>query len=156
MVSIIEHDISDTKQLEHSLTQTTKSNPHASGFLHVKNMKASGSATTAHWVNQELAKDGNGSISGVLKLKRSDAKEGSKNPGGRQKRKTEAAIKVKAHSSTFAHYSVQEYPVPKYVHCNQEQTSYENVGCGEDSFRSIDPVIDQAAGLLLSLSRTPA
>jgi hypothetical protein len=149
MVSIIEHDISQL----HSLTQTTKSNPHASGFLHVKNMKASGSATTAHWVNQELAKDGNGSISGVLKLKRNDAKEASKKPEARQKRKTEAAIKVKAHSSTN---SVQEYPVPKYVHCDQEQTSYENVGWGEDSFRSIDPVIDQAAGLLLSLSRTPA
>ncbi|KAL7538112.1 hypothetical protein ACHAXR_008295 [Thalassiosira sp. AJA248-18] len=154
------------------------------GFLHVRSFSASGSATTALWVNQELADNGSDCISSVLKLKRVEPNESSKTPEGRRVRKNEAASSVEVEglgallsgysdnvnwptTSEMMKPSTSDCPVPKVVHFQHEppplpstysKTSPHHdlaapvVFAGHDN--SNDPVIDHAAGLLLSLSRT--
>ncbi len=64
------------------------------GFVHVRSFSATGSTTTALWVNQDLAKRGTRSISSVLMLKRVEPSESSKTAEGRRVRKEEAANTV--------------------------------------------------------------
>mmetsp|Transcript_23468 Transcript_23468/g.34902 ORF Transcript_23468/g.34902 Transcript_23468/m.34902 type:complete len:382 (+) Transcript_23468:179-1324(+) len=64
------------------------------GFVHVRSFSATGSTTTALWVNQDLAKRGTKSISSVLMLKRVEPSESSKTAEGRRVRKEEAASTV--------------------------------------------------------------
>ncbi len=64
------------------------------GFVHVRSFSATGSTTTALWVNQDLAKRGTSSISSVLMLKRVEPSESSKTAEGRRVRKEEAASTV--------------------------------------------------------------
>lgn len=64
------------------------------GFVHVRSFSATGSTTTALWVNQDLAKRGTNSIASVLMLKRVEPTESSKTAEGRRVRKEEAASTV--------------------------------------------------------------
>lgn len=64
------------------------------GFVHVRSFSATGTTTTALWVNQELAKQGAKSISSVLLLKRVEPAEVFKTAEGRRVRKEEAAHTV--------------------------------------------------------------
>lgn len=64
------------------------------GFVHVRSFSATGSTTTALWVNQDLAKRGTDSIASVLMLKRVEPSESSKTAEGRRVRKEEAASTV--------------------------------------------------------------
>ena len=64
------------------------------GFVHVRSFSATGSTTTALWVNQDLAKRGTSSIASVLMLKRVEPSESSKTAEGRRFRKEEAASTV--------------------------------------------------------------
>lgn len=64
------------------------------GFVHVRSFSATGTTTTALWVNQDLAKRGTKSISSVLMLKRVEPSESSKTAEGRRVRKEEAASTV--------------------------------------------------------------
>mmetsp|Transcript_22261 Transcript_22261/g.27293 ORF Transcript_22261/g.27293 Transcript_22261/m.27293 type:complete len:371 (+) Transcript_22261:160-1272(+) len=64
------------------------------GFVHVRSFSATGSTTTALWVNQDLARRGTKSISSVLMLKRVEPSESSKTAEGRRVRKEEAANTV--------------------------------------------------------------
>ena len=64
------------------------------GFVHVRSFSATGSTTTALWVNQDLAKRGTNSIASVLMLKRVEPSESSKTAEGRRVRKEEAASTV--------------------------------------------------------------
>ena len=161
-------------------------NSQRTGFLHVRSFSASGSTTTALWVNQELANHGSDCISSVLKLKRVDPPEKSKTPEGRRVRKTEAAssVEVGGLGELIASYSgdvassfslkPSGCPVPKLVHFQHQPSTptIPKMSCFDhaaspvtppktrndsfDSFssqeESIDPVVDHAAGLLLSLS----
>lgn len=65
------------------------------GFVHVRSFSATGSTTTALWVNQELAKTGSNSISSILQLKRIEPSDISRTAEGRRIRKEEAANTVK-------------------------------------------------------------
>lgn len=138
----------------------------------MRSFSASGSATTALWVNQALADNGSDSISSVLKLRRVEPHESSKTPAGRRERKNEAAssVEVEGLGVLLAGYSdvgVRDNApngcsVPKIVHCQQEpsKTSYEyatHVTLSNDEVNlsprgSNDPFIDHAAGLLIALS----
>jgi hypothetical protein len=64
------------------------------GFVHVRSFSATGTTTTALWVNQELAKYGSQSISSVLMLKRVEPSESAKTAEGRRVRKEEAVSTV--------------------------------------------------------------
>lgn len=67
------------------------------GFVHVRSFSTTGQATTALWVNQDLAKRSGGdsaSISSVLLLKRVDPSPEAKTAEGRRVRKEEAAHTV--------------------------------------------------------------
>ena len=64
------------------------------GFVHVRSFSATGSTTTALWVNQDLAKRGTKCISSVLMLKRVDPCESAKTAEGRRVRKEEAVSTV--------------------------------------------------------------
>lgn len=64
------------------------------GFVHVRSFSATGSTTTALWVNQDLAKHGSKSISSVLMLRRVEPSESSKTAEGRRVRKEEAVSTV--------------------------------------------------------------
>mmetsp|Transcript_26140 Transcript_26140/g.58102 ORF Transcript_26140/g.58102 Transcript_26140/m.58102 type:complete len:419 (-) Transcript_26140:293-1549(-) len=64
------------------------------GFVHVRSFSATGSSTTALWVNQELAKTGSDSISSVLQLKRVEPTDAARTAEGRRVRKEEAASTV--------------------------------------------------------------
>jgi hypothetical protein len=64
------------------------------GFVHVRSFSATGSTTTALWVNQDLANRGTKSISSVLMLKRVEPSESSKTAEGRRVRKEAAASTV--------------------------------------------------------------
>lgn len=64
------------------------------GFVHVRSFSATGTTTTALWVNQDLAKRGTKNISSVLMLKRVEPSESSKTAEGRRVRKEEAASTV--------------------------------------------------------------
>lgn len=64
------------------------------GFVHVRSFSATGSTTTALWVNQDLAKRGTKCISSVLMLKRVDPCESAKTAEGRRVRKEEAVNTV--------------------------------------------------------------
>jgi len=65
------------------------------GFVHVRSFSTTGQATTALWVNQDLAKrKGCENISSVLLLKRVDPCPESKTAEGRRVRKEEAAHTV--------------------------------------------------------------
>lgn len=64
------------------------------GFVHVRSFSATGSTTTALWVNQDLAKRGTKSISSVLMLKRVEPSDASKTAEGRRVRKEAAASTV--------------------------------------------------------------
>jgi hypothetical protein len=58
------------------------------GFVHVRSFSATGSSTTALWINQALAEDeANDDISAVLKLKRVEPTETAKTVEGRRQRK---------------------------------------------------------------------
>jgi hypothetical protein len=58
------------------------------GFVHVRSFSATGSSTTALWINQELAQDEtNDDISAVLKLRRVEPNETAKTVEGRRHRK---------------------------------------------------------------------
>jgi len=92
---------------------------------------ASGSATTALWVNQYLANHGSDSILSVLKLRRVEPNETSKTPQGRRERKYEATTSVEVDDLVG----------------NVVNKEGRNVTAQEQN----DPFIDQAAGLLLSL-----
>lgn len=144
------------------------------GFLHVRSFSASGSATTALWVNQALADHGNDSISSVLKLKRVEPNETSKTPEGRRERKSSAACSVEVEGLNVLLHGYNNVAdtksatnVPKFVHCRQEsslmyhsKTTFERTAPvtqpkKEHSFSQVginDPLVDHAAGLLLSLS----
>jgi len=64
------------------------------GFVHVRSFSATGSTTTALWVNQDLAKRGTDSISSVLMLKRMEPCESTKTAEGRRIRKEKAVSTV--------------------------------------------------------------
>ena len=67
------------------------------GFVHVRSFSTTGQATTALWVNQDLAKRSgaaSGKISSVLLLKRVDPCPEAKTAEGRRVRKEEAAHTV--------------------------------------------------------------
>eukprot|EP00978_Attheya_sp_CCMP212_P002171 scaffold4463_cov51-Attheya_sp.AAC.14 len=64
------------------------------GFVHVRSFSATGSSTTALWVNRDLAKRGTGSISSVLMLKRIEPCDSAKTAEGRRVRKEEAVSTV--------------------------------------------------------------
>ena len=151
----------------------------------MRSFSASGSSTTALWVNQELANHGSDCISSVLKLKRVEPPESSKTPEGRRVRKNEAAssVEVGGLGELIACYSdvstinmkPSGCPLPKLVHFQHQPSTptASKTPCFDyavapvtppkmrndsfDSFssqeESIDPVVDHAAGLLLSLSR---
>ena len=97
------------------------------GFLHVRSFSSSSSATTALWVNQELADHGSDSISSVLKLKRVEPNEFSKTPEGRRELKKMAARSVEVEGlgrmiTEYTELSDKEpsgCPVPEFVHCQQ-------------------------------------
>jgi hypothetical protein len=58
------------------------------GFVHVRSFSATGSSTTALWINQNLAQDeANDDISAVLKLRRVEPNETAKTVEGRRQRK---------------------------------------------------------------------
>jgi hypothetical protein len=58
------------------------------GFVHVRSFSATGSSTTALWINQELAQNEvNDDISAVLKLRRVEPCETAKTVEGRRQRK---------------------------------------------------------------------
>mmetsp|Transcript_7363 Transcript_7363/g.16696 ORF Transcript_7363/g.16696 Transcript_7363/m.16696 type:complete len:268 (-) Transcript_7363:82-885(-) len=148
------------------------------GFLHVRSFSATSSAaeTTALWVNQELADRGSDSISSVLKLKRVEPNEASKTPEGRRVRKNEAASSVEVNGlgvlldsyNRVADNESSSCPIPKVVHCQQEQFKTYDKHChvapatpfkNEDTSSPLernDPFIGHAAGLLLSLSHAAA
>jgi hypothetical protein len=100
------------------------------GFVHVRSFAASGTTTTALWVNQELADTGDDTITSVLRLKRVEPNEASKTPEGRRVRKNEAACSVEVdeivgkthHVSPIPNQSVKVSPtVPTMVHCRYGQ-----------------------------------
>eukprot|EP00550_Attheya_septentrionalis_P005311 CAMPEP_0198291574 /NCGR_PEP_ID=MMETSP1449-20131203/9052_1 /TAXON_ID=420275 /ORGANISM="Attheya septentrionalis, Strain CCMP2084" /LENGTH=355 /DNA_ID=CAMNT_0043990233 /DNA_START=331 /DNA_END=1398 /DNA_ORIENTATION=+ len=64
------------------------------GFVHVRSFSATGSSTTALWVNRDLATRGTGSISSVLMLKRIEPCDSAKTAEGRRVRKEEAVSTV--------------------------------------------------------------
>lgn len=106
---------------------------------------ASGSATTALWVNQYLANHGSDSISSVLKLRRVEPNEMSKTPQGRRERKYEATTSVEVDDL-----------VGKVVNCEQGTLHSFNKEENFTAQEQNDPFIDQAAGLLLSLGHKVA
>ncbi|KAG7354225.1 HSF-type DNA-binding protein [Nitzschia inconspicua] len=58
------------------------------GFVHVRSFSATGSSTTALWINQHLAEnEANDDISAVLKLRRVEPNETTKTVEGRRQRK---------------------------------------------------------------------
>jgi hypothetical protein len=58
------------------------------GFVHVRSFSATGTSTTALWINQGLAQDeANDDISAVLKLRRVEPNETAKTVEGRRQRK---------------------------------------------------------------------
>eukprot|EP00581_Thalassiosira_minuscula_P000337 CAMPEP_0183739732 /NCGR_PEP_ID=MMETSP0737-20130205/57816_1 /TAXON_ID=385413 /ORGANISM="Thalassiosira miniscula, Strain CCMP1093" /LENGTH=264 /DNA_ID=CAMNT_0025974599 /DNA_START=73 /DNA_END=867 /DNA_ORIENTATION=- len=139
------------------------------GFLHVRSFSASSSATTALWVNQELANNGSDSISSVLRLKRVEPPgEASKTPEGRRERKNSACSSVEVQGLgglvVNSHNNIAgvkpSCPVPKIVLCQQaissETSSYENALPSVTLPKKTDETIDQAAGLLLALSHAAA
>ena len=135
------------------------------GFLHVRSFAAPGDSTTALWVNQELANGGDDSIGSVLKLKRVEPNDSTKTPKERRERKNSAASAAEAGGlgtllpgfasnvsislpSTSGHYQAPPAPVTPTL----EKESYD-----ASQFGGVyDPMIDQAAGLLLSLSHARA
>ncbi|KAL9180787.1 hypothetical protein ACHAXT_011240 [Thalassiosira profunda] len=133
------------------------------GFLHVRSFAAPGDSTTALWVNQELANGGDDSISSVLKLKRVEPNDSSKTPKERRERKNSAANAAEAGglgtllpgyttnvSISLPCTSFQAPPAP--VTPTLEKETYD-----ASQFGGVyDPMIDQAAGLLLSLSHARA
>jgi hypothetical protein len=60
------------------------------GFVHVRSFSSTGSATTALWVNRDLARIGSDDVSSVLLLKRVEPCEGFKTAEGRRVRKEQA------------------------------------------------------------------
>jgi hypothetical protein len=142
----------DVSELLHLLLSPVSQN---SGFIHLRSFGASGTASTALWVNQYLADHGSDSISSVLRLRRVEPSELSKTPQGRRERKLEATSSVEVDDVGG-----------KVFNCEQESSkaySYDDAPSGssneEETFSSQeqnDPFIDQAAGLLISLGHTVA
>eukprot|EP00934_Nitzschia_sp_Nitz4_P006111 Nitzschia sp. Nitz4//scaffold13_size275219//186704//188167//NITZ4_000892-RA/size275219-snap-gene-0.57-mRNA-1//-1//CDS//3329536068//6101//frame0 len=64
------------------------------GFVHVRSFSATGSMTTALWVNRDLAQTGTDDISSVLQLKRVELCDDAKTVEGRRHRKEEALTTV--------------------------------------------------------------
>ncbi len=118
------------------------------GFVHTRSFSATGSTTTALWVNQDLAKRGSSSISSVLMLKRVEPCEAAKTAEGRRIRKEEAAktvedigvsthalqleqIRQLARKDMESNYDDSNSippleitpPIPSYVHCEEESDS---------------------------------
>lgn len=61
------------------------------GFVHVRSLSATGSTTTALWINQDLARDeANEDVAAVLKLHRVEPNDAGKTVEGRRKRKEKA------------------------------------------------------------------
>lgn len=129
------------------------------GFVHVRSFSATGSTTTALWVNQDLAKRGTKSISSVLMLKRVEPSESSKTAEGRRVRKEEAASTVEdigintrtIQLEQIRHLAVkgieqkEEYennriistspvvPIPAIVNCQVSQTGTESTASNSSS-----------------------
>lgn len=64
------------------------------GFVHVRSFTTTGAATTALWVNRDLARNGSDDISSVLKLKRVEPSDAAKTAEGRRERKEQAIYTV--------------------------------------------------------------
>eukprot|EP00529_Nitzschia_sp_RCC80_P018419 CAMPEP_0113500566 /NCGR_PEP_ID=MMETSP0014_2-20120614/32407_1 /TAXON_ID=2857 /ORGANISM="Nitzschia sp." /LENGTH=502 /DNA_ID=CAMNT_0000394931 /DNA_START=233 /DNA_END=1741 /DNA_ORIENTATION=+ /assembly_acc=CAM_ASM_000159 len=65
------------------------------GFVHVRSFSATGSSTTALWINQNLARDeANEDVSAVLKLHRVEPNDAAKTVEGRRVRKEKALFTV--------------------------------------------------------------
>ena len=139
-------------------------------------------ATTALWVHQDLADNGSNSISSVLKLKRVEHNGSKTTTEGRRERKKEAASSVEvkdiAGALLSAGYSDVTVPmkrtmkesssakcfaIPKVVLCQQQEqhskmslslpvTTHHSTYYETTNYRQSHQEIDQAAGLLLSLS----
>ncbi|GKZ01203.1 hypothetical protein MPSEU_001071700 [Mayamaea pseudoterrestris] len=60
------------------------------GFVHVRSFSTTGSATTALWVNRELAQSGTNDIASVLLLRRVEPDQVNKTAEGRRVRKEQA------------------------------------------------------------------
>ena len=106
----------------------------------MRSFSSSGSATTALWVNQELADNGSDSISSVLKLKRVEPNDSSKTPAGRRERKNEAvsSVEVEGLGGLLPGYSSSDVqdkgsssrcptiPPPEIVYCQQAPNEASN------------------------------
>ncbi|KAL3756821.1 hypothetical protein ACHAWU_000463 [Discostella pseudostelligera] len=141
------------------------------GFLHVRSFCASGSASTALWVNQELADGESDSISSVLTLKRVESNgNDSKSHEARREKKFEAASLLQV-EKLVAGYNCDRKDqgvavacdIPNIVHCQQQGLGKAHdalpvASCmPEDKYcpqHWNDPFI--AAGLLLSLADAAA
>jgi HSF-type DNA-binding len=65
------------------------------GFVHVRSFSATGSSTTALWINQDLAREeANEDVSAVLKLHRVEPNDAAKTVEGRRQRKEKALFTV--------------------------------------------------------------
>ena len=113
--------------------------------MHLRSSCASGTESTAFWVNQYLASHGSDAISSVLKLRRVEPNEMSKTPQGRRERKYEATTSVEVDDL-----------VGKVVNCEQGTLHSFNKEENFTAQEQNDPFIDQAAGLLITLGTTVA
>ena len=143
----------------------------------MRSFSASGSAaTTALWVHQDLADNGSNSISSVLKLKRVDHNGSKTTTEGRRERKREAASSVEVKDiagallsagysdvtpmkpTTKESSSAKCFAIPKVILCQQQEqhlpvtTHHTTCHYQTTTYCQSHQEIDQAAGLLLSLS----
>jgi hypothetical protein len=106
------------------------------GFVHVRSFSTTGTATTALWVNRELAQTGSDDISSVLLLRRVEPCESAKTTEGRRVRKELAIHTVEEDLGVSAKTLQMEQirsmaqrggdtvssfdtlpPVPREIHC---------------------------------------
>ncbi|GAX28897.1 hypothetical protein FisN_20Lh204 [Fistulifera solaris] len=96
------------------------------GFVHVRSFSTTGTATTALWVNRDLAQIASDEISSVLLLRRVEPCESAKTSEGRRERKELAIHTVEEDLGVSA----------KTLQKEQIRTLVER-GCADESFDSI-------------------
>lgn len=143
------------------------------GFVHVRSFSTTGTATTALWVNRDLAQTGSDDISSVLQLRRVEPCETAKTTEGRRVRKEMAIHTVEEDLGVSAKTLQMEQirslaqrggdytpPVPVEIHCSPaRRRSTSSLDSTAVSATSADVVTgessneESAANLLLCLSQ---
>ena len=148
------------------------------GFVHVRSFSTTGTATTALWVNRDLAHTGSDDISSVLQLRRVEPCETAKTTEGRRVRKELAIHMVEEDLGVSAKTlqmeqirsmaqrggdaaSYELLPVPVEIHCKDRRRSLSSIDSSEPahlvSSLSVIPESsddESAAKLLLCFSKS--